>query len=192
VKGPAAVRELFDDVRNHVEGLNVPYAVMGGIAATAWGMPHFTHDVDLALGVGAADAGPLLRALDAAGYLVPDEFLRGWTDRLAGTRKVVVRKFIGEHVWDVDLFLQESEFLGSVIARRRIVDLDGRMTPLVSPEDLVLFKLVAGRPKDQGHLDDLLLVVGPLDDAYLVSWAEKLGVRDRLAAQWQRSGRTLP
>jgi len=192
LKGPPALRELFDDVRDHVERLGIPYAVMGGIAATAWGMPHFTKDVDLALGVGAADAAPQLRTLDAAGYVVPEEFLGGWTDRLAGTRKLSVRKFIGDHVWDADLFLQESDVLRSVIARRRVVDLDGRMTPLVSPDDLVLFKLVAWRPKDQGHLDDLLLVVGPLDDAYLATWAEKLGVRERLEAQWRRSGRTPP
>ena len=62
---------------------------------------------------------------------------------------------------------------------------------MITPEDLVLFKLVAWRPKDQGHLIDLLLVVGPLDDTYLATWADRLGVRDRLEEQWRRSGREL-
>jgi hypothetical protein len=164
---------------------------MGGLAASHWGLPHFTYDLVVAVGVSAQDSVEFLRKLDDEGFIVPDQFRAGWTDRLAGTRKVVVKKLAGGHVWDVDVFLEESDFLRSVMARRRFVDLDGRQTPMVSPEDLVLFKLVAWRPKDQGHLDDLLLVVGSLDDAYLAAWAGRLGVRDRLEEQWRRSGREL-
>jgi len=79
----------------------------------------------------------------------------------------------------------------AALARRVFVELDGRRTPMITPEDLVLFKLVAWRRKDQSHLDDLLLVVGPLDDKHLAAWADKLGVRDRLEEQWRRSGREL-
>ncbi len=191
MKGPAPLRQVFDDVRDVLEGAGVPYAVMGGIAASSWGMPHYTHDVDIAVGLDAASAVSILRRLADAGFIVPDEVLRGWSDGLAGTRKFTVSKFVGENVWDVDVFLEESEFLRSVMSRRTTVDLDGRLTPLVTPEDLILFKLLAWRPKDQGHLDDLLLVVGPLDDAYLAAWADRLGVRDRLEEQWRRSGREL-
>ncbi len=189
MKGPAPLRQLFDELRDTLDRLGVAYAVMGGIAVSYWGLPHFTHDVDVALGVQAASTRPLLDRLAEEGFIVPDQFLRGWTDELAGTRKVAVNKFIGGHVWDVDLFLEESDFLRSVLARRVRIDLDGRATPLITPEDLVLFKLVAWRDKDRGHLNDLLLVVGPLDDAYLATWAQRLGVGDRLEELWRRSGR---
>ena len=191
MKGPRPIQELFDEVRDLIESRGISYAVMGGIAVSAWSMPRYTHDVDIALGIGAADVLPLLLAMDGAGYIVPDQFRHGWTDRLAGTRKLTVSKFIDGHVWDVDLFLEESEFLKSVIARRKFVDLDGRVTPLVTPEDLVLFKVLAGRPKDLGDLDGLLLVVGPLDDAYLVLWSQRLGIENQLRETWRRNGREL-
>ncbi len=191
MKGPSPLREVFGELRDSLERLGIAYAVMGGVASTHWGLPHYTQDLDIAVGVSAEDAPAMMKSLEDEGFIVPDQFRGGWTDRLAGTRKVVVKKFAGGHVWDIDVFLQESDFLRSVLARRRIVDLDGRATPMITAEDLVLFKIVAWRPKDQGHLDDLLLVVGPLDDAYLAAWADKLAVRDRLEEQWRRAGREL-
>ena len=192
MKGPAPLRELFDDLRDILEKSGVPYAVMGGIAASAWGLPRFTHDVGVAVNLRASETGPLLQVLEERGYVVPEEFRSGWSDRLAGTRKLAVKRFLGKHVWDVDIFLAESEFLRSALQRRRVVDLDGRETPLVTPEDLLVLKLVAWRPKDQGDIDDLLLVVGPLDEEYLGAWTRRLGVRDRLDEAWRRAGRSPP
>lgn len=191
MKGPGALRQAFDELREALARRNVPYAVMGGLAVSHWGLPHVTFDVDIAVGVRANDVTTFLSALDEDGFVVPDQFRTGWTDALAGTRKVAVKKFVEGHVWTIDVFLDESEFLASVMARRVTVESVGRPTPMITPEDLVLFKLVAWRRKDQAHLDDLLLVVGPLDDAYLAAWADKLGVRDRLEEQWRRSGREL-
>jgi hypothetical protein len=192
VKGPAPLRGLFDELRDALDQLDVPYAIMGGIAASVWGIPRFTHDIDIVVDRKASETGPLLQALAGRGYVVPEEFLRGWTDRLAGTRKLAVRRLVGGHVWDVDVFLAESDLLRSALARRRIVDLDGRPTPIITPEDVVVLKLVAWRPKDQGDLDDLLLVVGSLDEEYLREWAGRLGVGDRLEEAWRRAGRPPP
>jgi len=191
VKGPAPLRKLFDDLRDALEGSGVPYAVMGGIAASAWGLPRFTHDIDIAVNLRASEIGRLLAALEKRGYLVPEEFRRGWTDELAGTRKIAVKRVVGKHVWDIDLFLAESDFLRSALARKKLVDLDGRQTPLITPEDLIVLKLVAWRPKDQGDIDDLLLVVGSLDETYLREWAGRLHVREHLDEAWRRAGRTL-
>jgi len=191
VKGPGPLRQVFDELRDSFATRNVPYAVMGGLAASHWGLPHVTFDLDVAVGFHARDVKTLLAGLEEDGFIVPDQFRAGWTDSLAGTRKVAVRKFMDRHVWTIDVFLDESEFMDSVLSRRVTVESIGRPTPLITPEDLVLFKLVAWRDKDRVHLDDLLLVVGPLDDKYLAAWAEKLGVRDRLEEQWRRSGREL-
>lgn len=192
MKGPAPLRQVFDAVRDALDRAGAPYAVMGGIAASYWGLPHFTHDLDVAVGVGAADVRAWLRVVEEAGFLVPDHVGAGWTDALAGTRKLTIRRFAEGHVWDVDVFLEDSAFLRSVLARRVVVDLDGRPTPMITAEDLVLFKLMAWRHKDRGHLADLLLVVGPLDESYLRTWAERLGVRDRLAETWSQAGRSPP
>ena len=107
-------------------------------------------------------------------------------------RALIVMMVEGLAYRETVIRIAESEFLRSALARRRVVDLDGRPTPLVSAEDVVVLKLVAWRPKDQGDLDDLLLVVGPLDEAYLRTWAIRLDIEERLEEAWRRAGRIPP
>jgi hypothetical protein len=50
----------------------------------------------------------------------------------------------------------------------------------VTVEDLILLKLIAGRHRDRGDIDDLLLTRSELDEAYLRRWAGPLGVEAKL------------
>jgi len=72
VKGPAPLFQLFDELRTALDGVGVPYAMMGGVASTHWGLPHYTHDLDVAVGASAESALAVLRALEDAGFIVPD------------------------------------------------------------------------------------------------------------------------
>jgi hypothetical protein len=51
---------------------------------------------------------------------------------------------------------------------------------LVSAEDLILFKLVAARPRDLLDVQDVLFTQGELDEPYLRRWAGPLGVEAKL------------
>ena len=91
-----------------------------------------------------------------------------------------LRRFIGEESLDVDLFLAESEFQSDVMTRRIRAEAEGRTVWLVTPEDLVLLKLIAGRPRDLGDVTDVLFMQGELDKGYMRRWADELGVRQKL------------
>ena len=56
------VRRL-EDARTH--HLLDQYALIGGLAVAAWGVPRATHDLDFALALGSADPAALSRALNA-------------------------------------------------------------------------------------------------------------------------------
>jgi hypothetical protein len=51
---------------------------------------------------------------------------------------------------------------------------------LVSPEDLILLKLVAARRRDFSDAGDVLFMQGQLDETYMRHWAKELGVLDKL------------
>ncbi len=93
---------------------------------------------------------------------------------------VNVGRYLGDHRIDVDVFLTHSKFQQSLMTRRCAVTLEQREVWLVSPEDLLLLKLVAGRPRNKIDVQDLLFTLGQLDEAYLEKWAAKLGVADAL------------
>jgi hypothetical protein len=67
-----------------------------------------------------------------------------------------------------------------LLARRRRHEIDDLPIWFVSPEDLVLLKLLSGRPRDVADVGDVLFTQGQLDEEYLRAWAHELGVLDQL------------
>lgn len=51
---------------------------------------------------------------------------------------------------------------------------------MITPEDLILFKLIAARPRDTIDIDDVLFMQDTLDEASMRRWAEPLGVAEKL------------
>jgi predicted nucleotidyltransferase len=158
------------------EELDVAYAVMGGIAVRVYGIPRPTHDVDFTVAIPRSRLGEFYRAAAKLGYTIPDPYLTGWVDRVAGMPVVKARLYLESHGVDIDLFLAESEFQQELLARRRRAQIDHWTVWLVSPEDLILLKLLAGRPRDLADIGDILFTQGQLDEAYLRQWAKQLGV----------------
>lgn len=171
------------------ERARVECAVMGGIAVGHWALPRPTFDADFAAAVEGEPLVRLLRAFEEAGFTVDPQFLAGFTDTLAGMRKVAVACFDSGTVWSVDIFLATTDFVRSAFARRVHAEMEGRRVAIVSVEDLLLFKLLADRTKDRLDVEDTLLVCGPVDLAYLRKWAGHLGITDRLERAMRESGR---
>lgn len=163
--------------------LQLPHAIMGGLAVRAYGVPRPTYDVDVTLAIPQDRLPALYDAIEAVGYTVPEAYRNGWVDRLAGMPLVKFRIYRGtlEESVDVDLFLAETAFQRQMMERRVLIDVEniGRSS-VISPEDLILLKLVAGRPRDMGDIEDVRFMQGDLDAEYMRQWAEELGVSTAL------------
>ena len=114
------------------EGSGLPYAVMGGIAASALGRDRWTHDVDMF--VRRQDARPLLRRYAEAGFDVEERdeawLYKAWRDRVM----VDLIFEVGGGVTEPIAFDEEMR------ARVREVTFEGVRMPVLSPEDLVVIK----------------------------------------------------
>jgi predicted nucleotidyltransferase len=168
------------DVVLLLDELKVPYVVMGGIAVRVYGIPRPTHDVDFTLGMDRDRLPELYAEIANRGYTVPEEYRKGWIDQVAGMPLVKLRLYLQDRGIDIDIFLAESRFQRELLSRRRRAILDGTPVWLVSPEDLILLKLLAGRPRDIADVADVLFTQGELDRAYLRTWARELGIVDQL------------
>ena len=130
----------------------------------------------------------LFDALARDGYTVPDEFQRGFRDSLKGMSKVKVQKFEERHVWDVDLFLVTTPYQRAAFGRRQNVRFLGSERWMITPEDLILHKLLADRRKDLLDVEEILKVQESLDHAYIREWAPRLGVEDKLEEMLRERG----
>jgi len=81
---------------------------------------------------------------------------------------------------DIDVFLAESDYQRAMMGRRQSHRVAGREAWFVSPEDLVLLKLIAARKRDLADIEDILLGQPDVDESYMRRWAGPLGVTEQL------------
>jgi hypothetical protein len=167
----------FIDVFNELE---LSYAIMGGMAVRAHSIPRPTWDVDLLIAVERESLAKVFTAVEERGYTVPDAYRGGWVDRVADMPLVKFRVYLEGGGVDVDVFLAEDEYQQELLLRSRPTETDVGRLNVVTPEDLVLLKLLASRPRDLIDVADLLFIQGPMDVDYMRKWARRLGIADRL------------
>lgn len=172
-------RALLDLVQAF-DRLAIPYAVMGGMAVRVYGIPRATYDIDFTAAIGLDRLGELFAAVLGLGYTVPEQYESGWVDRVAGMPLVKFRRYLSGQGVDVDVFLAESPFQQQLLARRRREHIEQTLVWFVSPEDLILLKLLAGRPRDIADVGDILFTQGQLDEKHLRRWAMELGLKSQL------------
>lgn len=176
------VERLLRDLVGLLEELGETYVVMGGWAVRAHGLPRPTYDVDITLATQRERLPNLFERIGALGYEVGDQYRGGWLDSVAEMPLFKASTFVDGRTLVADLFIAENDFQASIIDRRIRGEIDGLKTWLVTPEDLILLKLLADRTRDRADVQDVLIMNVMLDDAHLDHWAKRLGVTDKLAA----------
>ncbi|MCC6140640.1 MAG: hypothetical protein IT389_08495 [Nitrospira sp.] len=78
----------------------------------------------------------------------------------------------------VDILLANSAYLRTALARRRTVAFGTLQVPILTIEDLVVLKTIAGRLQDRADLEKIWARQGELnlDVPYIEEWKAKLGL----------------
>ena len=179
-KSSLAFDAFCRDAVDFLGAASTPYLIIGGIAVAAVGQPRITGDVDVIGYLSMEQAMGLIDAAAAAGFEVASDE----RERLHSTGTLRFRK--GQ--FQLDVILASLPFEDDARARAHKHRLFGRLVPLPTPEDLILFKVLSGRDKD---LVDAVGVarrhLATLDRRYLSTTiesvcelAEDLGPRNRL------------
>jgi hypothetical protein len=149
------------------------YVVIGGHAVNVWLEPRFTADVDVTIQAGPAGMDRLKDVLGGEGYRVIREH---GADVASGPDFV---RFVsqGEGV-TLEVQTAKTEFQRESLRRAAA---SGNVPRIATPEDLIVMKLIANRPKDQIDLQGLVQLDG-LDWAHVERWAAEWDVSDRLRA----------
>lgn len=162
------------------EATSTKYAVIGAVARNAWAPPRATTDLDLAVSVTTEGYDALLEGLAECGF-EPRQSVRAESlDSLPDV--VLLRRPIGT-VRRLDLLLAKSAFELEAIERAAMVDI-GVTCRVVQPEHLIVYKLIAGRPRDLGDAEDVArtqsLAGRSLDLTTIRKWAHEWSIEDRL------------
>jgi hypothetical protein len=100
--------------------------------------------------------------------------------------------------WKVDFIIPPmDEFHEEEFHRRRRIDVDGLQLTVVSPEDIVIAKLLWARAgESERQIEDAGTVVrsqgSNLDVAYIQKWVRKLGIEQQWRLALTRAGGSAP
>jgi hypothetical protein len=156
-----------------LDALGIHYALLGGLAANLYRHDvRATQDVDLAVELSPADMPRLLGAFEDAGWTSEVRVSKAETLRL--THKELAR---------IDLLIAGTDFEKSAIDRAARFTLNDRELVIVRPEDLVVYKLIAGRGHDYEAVAAVILAGHDLDEPYITGWLEQFGMAER----WPRA-----
>jgi predicted nucleotidyltransferase len=94
----------------------------------------------------------------------------------------------------IDLIFSLSPYERQAIARARTVDVGGAPVRYAAVEDLVIHKLVAGRPRDLEDVRSVLRKQPSLDQAYVRRWLSEFGPQEsaKLLASFEEVSRPEP
>ena len=169
---PLTLRTALGEIGALLDGLSIRWALAGGLAANRYRRsPRHTDDVDLLL----ADTGPgpdtLESTLTAAGWSVHHADPEG--DLLRTKHSELGR---------VDLLIAGTPYQLEAL-RRALVDAesvpDAGAVPVLTVEDVIIHKLIAGRYRDLADIEEILESKPPLQVDYIERWAQFWEVLDR-------------
>jgi hypothetical protein len=138
-----------------LDGLGAPSMVIGGVAVIAHGVPRLTVDIDATIAADQVEPEAVARALAFHGIepRVSDAI------RFARDRHV----FLAEHGLSgtpLDISFAWLPFEAEALAHGIESDFAGVRIRIPRVEDLVIYKLVASRPRDLDDVESLLLLHG--------------------------------
>jgi hypothetical protein len=160
--------ELLSKIGLCLDNQSLPYMIIGGQAVLLYGEPRLTRDIDITLGVDIKGLDRLLNAIQELSLkpLPPD--IDGFV------RETMVLPTLDENTGiRVDFIFSYTPYETNAIKRANTVAILGQKLAFASPEDLVIHKIFAGRPRDLEDVRIILIKNPDIDNLYIRKWLKE-------------------
>jgi hypothetical protein len=145
----------------------IPHAFGGALALAYYAEPRATVDIDLNVFLPPSQ---YMRVAEQLGALGVDASTPSVLELVESDGQVRV-------FWDdvpIDIFLSYDHFHDAASAARRTVPFAGEAIEVLSPEHLMVCKVVYNRPKDWIDLDAMLACGTAIDAAEVLRWVARI------------------
>jgi hypothetical protein len=160
--------------------------IIGGVAASILGKPRLTADADAMILLSIDDLPRLVEAARSVGLLprLPDvvEFAR---------HNRVVLLTHEESGIDVDISLGVLPFEVEAVERSKDYQAGSLLLRLPTPEDLIILKAVAHRPRDLLDIADIITTQKDLDNKRIEFWVKQFAEVLEMPELWTELDKLL-
>lgn len=161
-------QQLVEKIASALDDHGVPYMVIGGQAVLLYGEPRLTRDIDIALGAGPEQWRQVDEIAQSLGWQLlvqaPEDFVR---------RTMVLPYLDPDSGIRVDFIFSLSAYEHQALKRVRSVPVGRATVHYASLEDLVIHKVIAGRPRDLEDVRTVLVKNPQADIKYIRRWLKK-------------------
>ena len=155
---------LLERIAQALDGIGIPYMVIGGQAVLLFGEPRLTKDIDITLGVDLdrlTEVRRLVESIALKPLVDPDTFTKQTMVLPCADVATGIR---------VDLIFSFTPYEQQAMARIKTVNIGGAAIRFASVEDLIVHKMIAGRPRDLEDVKGVLVKNSGVDLAYVRHW----------------------
>jgi predicted nucleotidyltransferase len=142
--------------------------VIGGQAVLLYGEPRLTRDIDVTLGIGVSELARIKKVLSPMGLKVlikkDQEFVQ---------RTMVLPTKDKESGIRVDFIFSFSPYERQAIRRARDIKVGTTKVKFASLEDVVIHKVVSGRPRDLEDIKSIFVKNPKYDSDYISGWLKE-------------------
>lgn len=162
---------LLKLVVSRLEKLKIPYMLTGGLAVSFWGLPRTTHDVDIIIEAKREDKERIVDIFKKDFYISETAVIQ------AIERRFTFNLIHHKTGLKIDFWLAKENSFGRLeFKRRKNEEIFGKKIFIISPEDLILEKLLWYKKSESNrHLEDIesVLKIAKPDLNYIKNWAEQ-------------------
>ncbi len=171
---------FFSETVKVLEAMEIPYMLTGSMCCTAYGEPRSTNDIDIVINPTKEQLKALISFFQAIAYVSEDAAMEAYR------RRSMFNVISNETVEKIDfIFRTDSSYAVQAFERRIVQNFGHVVAYSITPEDIVLSKLVWSRQTlPELQFRDIAGIVRmqseTLDREYLKYWGKELKVLRRM------------
>lgn len=163
---------MFEEILSRIGAClgrhGLPYMIIGGQAVLLYGEPRLTRDIDITLGVGTDRINELLAIVQELSLKPLPK------DIEAFVRQTMVLPALDEAIGiRVDFIFSFTPYETEAIKRAKKIIIMDQVVSFASPEDVMIHKIFAGRPRDIEDVRAIMLKNPEIDAQYIRSWLKE-------------------
>jgi predicted nucleotidyltransferase len=164
-------QKLLEQIAGELSAQNIPYMIIGGQAVLLYGEPRLTKDIDVTLGIGSEGLDLVMKSVEnlKLDILVPEpeDFVK---------ETMVLPTLHGKSGIRVDFIFSFSEYEHQAIQNAKQVKIGTQDVCFASLEDVIIHKVIAGRPRDLEDVRSVILKNPDYNLNYIKKWLTEFDV----------------
>lgn len=143
----------------------IPYMIIGGQAVLLYGEPRLTKDIDVTLGIGTEGFNQISKSVQNLRFKIivpdPEDFVKETMVLPTLHEKSGIR---------VDFIFSFSAYEHQAIQNAKQIKIGHQNVCFASLEDVIIHKIIAGRPRDLEDVRSIILKNPDFDHLYIQKW----------------------